>query len=84
MGRLAASCGSEAMRFGHRKDSSFGRGFWVHHAGGTTNAIAEGDTIEVAPGDAREVIQVGLMQPTNNEDGRQSRFNDRGQLAFTA
>jgi len=58
-------------------------GLWIIQPNGElVPVVAAGDEIEVAPGDVRSVLDVGLLWNSNNEDGQQSRFNDHGQLAF--
>lgn len=59
--------------------------YWLMQPDGQFVAIvAEGDLIEVNAGDKRTIFQLGLIQLSNNQDGRQAHFNDFGQLAFSA
>ncbi len=43
-----------------------------------------GETLEVAPGDVRQISNLGFIGGGGLEDGRQAAFNDAGQLAFRA
>ena len=52
---------------------------------GSLRLIArDGSPLEVAPGISKIVREIEIFDRTNNEDGRQSSFNDAGQLAFRA
>lgn len=44
--------------------------------------LADGDMLEVAPNDLREVERLFRLGNSGNEDGRRSAFNDDGQLAL--
>jgi hypothetical protein len=64
----------------------FDFGVFAQDRDGVLHTIArEGTTIEVAPGDFREIAQVRFGSGSSgNEDGRPSAFNDEGELAFYA
>jgi hypothetical protein len=61
-------------------------GFFAQDVHGTLHKlIASGDSIEVAPGEFREIEAVNFsLSPSNNEDGGISHFNENGELAFIA
>jgi hypothetical protein len=65
-------------------------GIWAQDINGDLKLIVcTGDAIEVAPGDVRVVEAVNFSgttvdQASGNEDGRNSLFNDSGQLLFSA
>ncbi len=59
-------------------------GYFAFDGQELTKVVAAGDQIEVRPGETREIEFLGFIRPSNNEDGRSSQFNDRGQLAFGA
>jgi hypothetical protein len=62
-------------------------GIWATDLGGEVQLIArEGDMLEVAPNDFRtiSVLMFPNIATAGNDDGRQSGFNNKGQLAFTA
>lgn len=59
------------------------RGLWATGPAGRLNLIvAEGQTVEIDPLDARTISTINLYANTGNEDGRRSSFNDRGQITF--
>jgi hypothetical protein len=61
-------------------------GFWIRQPNGeVVRVISLGDEVVVAENDVRTVYQLGSLGSSGtNDDGRQSRFNDRGQIAFSA
>jgi hypothetical protein len=65
-------------------------GIWAQNIDGELELIVRtGDTIEVSPGNVRVVKDVFFSgsivgRASGNEDGRNSLFNDRGQLLFSA
>jgi len=59
------------------------RGLWATGPAGRLKLlVAEGQTVEIEPLDARTVSAINLYTNTGNEDGRRSSFNDRGQITF--
>jgi hypothetical protein len=60
-------------------------GIWATDRSGLLRLIArEGEQLEIAPGIVKTIYQLDFGQPTNNEDGHPSSFNDLGQVAFHA
>ena len=60
-------------------------GIWAEDKFGVLQLIVrEGQMLEVAPGDSRKVKDLNFISGSGNEDGRQSGFNERGQVAFWA
>jgi hypothetical protein len=61
------------------------RGLFAQDINGVLQAIARnGGTLEIAPGDFRQISGVQFWGGSGNEDGRSSAFNDKGQIAFKA
>ena len=61
------------------------RGIWATDTSGALQLIARtGDQLEVAPGDFRTISDLDFVAATGNGDGRQSGFNNFGQLVFWA
>ncbi len=61
------------------------QGIWAEQMDRTLRLIVrEGDEIEVAANDVRQVQTLQFVGSTGNEDGRASGFNNRGELAFHA
>ena len=70
--------GGQVTRFSNR-------GIWVQGRNGKLVLVARtGGQLEVAPGDRRTVARLAFLGGTGNENGRNSGFNDRGQIAFQA
>ncbi len=66
-------------------DSTNARGIWATNVHGALTLVArEGDLLEVGPGDFRRISSFHFAVGTGIGDGRQSGFNDRGQVAFAA
>jgi hypothetical protein len=66
-------------------NSTNDRGIWAEDIDGELRLIArEGDILEVAPGDWRQMSFVNFLGQSGIVDGRGSGFNDLGQVAFTA
>ena len=60
-------------------------GIWVERQPGELELVArEGDDLEVAPGDFRQIAQLAFQSNTGNSDGQPTGFNDAGDLAFRA
>lgn len=60
-------------------------GIWAEDPDGVlTLIVRDGDTIQVAPGDARTINYTDLILGAGGQDGRPTSFNDSGQLAFRA
>jgi len=61
------------------------KGIWAEDRQRELFLIArEGELLEVEPGDFRTIESLSFLGGTGNDDGRQSAFNDLGQLAFQA
>ena len=76
-----------AWLIGEGVDGSNHFGVWAEDRTGTlTLIIRAGDQLEVAPGEVRTVSRLfmtsGETAISGGEDGRESNFNDAGQLAF--
>jgi hypothetical protein len=46
--------------------------------------VSTGQTLRIEPNDEREIVQISVLGSSNNEDGRQSHFNDASQVLFGA
>ncbi|MEX2318013.1 MAG: choice-of-anchor tandem repeat NxxGxxAF-containing protein [Pirellulales bacterium] len=61
------------------------RGIWAEDVSGELRLIVrEGDFLEVAPGDLRQISFITFEGQNGNVGGNGSGFNDLGQIAFTA
>lgn len=60
------------------------RGFWYYDGQELRLLIREGDDLEVKPGDWRTISELYPIFSSSNDDGRQSQFNNDGQLVFLA
>lgn len=60
------------------------RGIWAGRPGAVQLVVREGDTIEVAPGDERIIEVLSFGGISGGQDGRNTSFNDAGQLVFSA
>ncbi len=70
-----------AKLYGGGIDESNDRGIWLYDHGSLDLIVREGDQLEVAPGDLRTVSSF-LFDPTNEDNGATSGFNDQSQLVF--
>jgi hypothetical protein len=60
-------------------------GIWAESIDGELTLIVRtGELLEVAPGDFRTIDRFQFIGSSGNQDGRNSLFNERGQLAFGA
>ncbi len=64
-------------------DDTNDRGIWLYDHGDLELIVREGNQLEVAPGDLR-TIDSFQFDPTNEDNGYLSGFNDHNCLAFTA
>jgi hypothetical protein len=64
-------------------DSTNDRGIWLNADGVLQLIIREGDPLEVAPGDIRTISSF-TFDPTNEDNGVLSGFNDSSSLTFAA
>ena len=64
-------------------DDTNDRGIWMYDHGVLELIVREGSQLEVAPGDLR-TIDSFQFDPTNEDNGALSGFNDHSRLAFTA
>ncbi len=77
------------MASGYRLDNGAiaddGLGMWGQDRNGLLTLIARtGQSIEVAPGDQREIAALMMAAGGGGEDGRPRSLNDHGQLTFRA
>lgn len=79
-GQLAFTTGIQ------NQTSTFGSLWATDLSGDLQLIIQEGDSLEVAPGDVREVLRVGFHRGANSggADGRGSGINDLGLITFAA
>jgi hypothetical protein len=70
------------------RDGDFGAGIgiWATDVAGMLRKIVStGDSLEIAPGDIRTIIDLSFINdPSRGSDGRSSGINNRGQIAFWA
>lgn len=60
-------------------------GLWATDPHGILKLIArEGDPLQVGPNDVRTISTLQFVTHSGNGDGRNSAFNDKGQIAFSA
>lgn len=60
-------------------------GIWATDPEGQLRKVIQaGDTIEVAPGDVRTVLDVSFLSQSGGENGGARGFNDNSEIAFTA
>ncbi|MHC5003580.1 MAG: DUF7453 family protein, partial [Planctomycetota bacterium] len=60
------------------------RGIWAGAPGSVRLVVREGDTIQVGPGDRRTIEVLSFGGISGGEDGRNTSFNNAGQLVFSA
>ncbi|MEM7315864.1 MAG: choice-of-anchor tandem repeat NxxGxxAF-containing protein, partial [Planctomycetota bacterium] len=66
-------------------DSNQDEGIWAQDVNGQLQLIIlKGQMLEVSPGDLRTVASIDYRYGSNNGDGRQSGFSDRGEIVFRA
>lgn len=76
---------ASAFQFENGAVASSGFGIWGQDRSGRLRLVArEGDLLEVAPGDVREIEQLLFASAAGGGDGRATGVNDFGQVAFGA